>query len=78
LSSEYPSQYDDLYKSYQHVVDDISTKEREEFYKTKTNRLLPYQKPNLSLNISGLSETAIQELKDSQKILQTYDQKQVG
>ena len=37
ISSEYHSKYDDLYKSYQNVVDDVSNKEREEFYKTKAN-----------------------------------------
>ena len=78
ISSEYHSEYDDLYKSYQHVVDDISCKEREDFYKNKSNKLLPFQKSTMELDISGLSETAIQELKDSHQILQTIDQKKVG
>ena len=75
FSSEYHSEYDDLYKSYQHKVDTISCKEREEFHVAKNCKTLPTLNSTHEVNFTGLSETAIQELKDSQKILQMIDKK---
>ena len=75
FSSEYHSEYDDLYKSYQHKVDTISCKEREDFDAAKNCKPLPTLNSTHEVNFTGLSETAIQELKDSQKILQMIDKK---
>lgn len=64
LGRSYKSDYDELYKSYQTFSVDMTPRERDE-----GTAAVPFKKDLSEVTTSGLSESALEELKDSQKIL---------
>ena len=66
--SRHPSEIDTLFKDFKEISDELSNIEREKFCKSKSE-ISDYYAFHKSLSLTGLSESAIEELTDSKNIL---------